>query len=193
MNSERSKQFFSRVLLSVVAVGLSLFLSPKAEAQSTFGQGDYVLEATDGTPFTQSRLVGQPSVVFFGFTHCPTICPTTLADMALWQDELGDRAGDLQYFFMTVDPERDTAEVLSDYVSWVPGVVGITGSTDEIEKAKNAFRIRASRVPLADGEYTMEHFAFVLIFGRDGVYRGTISYQEDIASVLEKLTFVLDE
>lgn len=155
------------------------------------GQGDYTLQATDGSTFTESTLKGQPTAVFFGFTHCPEVCPTTLADIALWQDELGAAAGDLRFYFVTVDPERDTLELLGDYVGWVPGVVGVSGSAEEIAKAQKAFRIYSLKIPLSDGEYTMDHSAYVMLFDADGEFFEPIGYQEDLDRVMAKLNRLL--
>ena len=155
------------------------------------GQGDYELQRTDGELFTQATLRGAPSAVFFGFTHCPEVCPTTLADIALWKDELGDQGDDLRVFFVTVDPERDTAEMLGDYVGWVPGVVGVTGSPEEIRKAEQAFRVFSRKITLSDGEYTMDHTALVLLFDKKGRFFEPIGYQEDLDRVMPKLRRLL--
>ena len=157
----------------------------------SLGQGDYSLQATDGSTFTESTLKGQPTAVFFGFTHCPEVCPTTLADIALWQDELGVAAEDLQFYFVTVDPERDTLELLGDYVGWVPGVVGVSGSVEEIAKAQKAFRVFSRKIPLSDGEYTMDHSAYVMLFDADGQFFEPIGYQEELERVMAKLNRLL--
>ncbi|MBT9383409.1 SCO family protein [Pseudooceanicola sp. CBS1P-1] len=143
---------------------------------AVIGRGDYRLQTTEGTPFTEATLKGAPSAVFFGFTHCPEVCPTTLGDIALWQQELEGEP--LRVFFVTVDPERDTPDTLRDYVSWAPGVTGVSGSRAEIDKAIRAFRVYAAKVPLEDGDYTMDHSANVLLFDGAGAFFGTIGYQE---------------
>ena len=157
----------------------------------SLGQGDYSLQATDGSTITESTLKGPPTAVFFGFTHCPEVCPTTLADIALWQDELGVAAEDLQFYFVTVDPERDTLELLGDYVGWVPGVVGVSGSVEEIAKAQKAFRVFSRKIPLSDGEYTMDHSAYVMLFDADGEFFEPIGYQEELERVMAKLNRLL--
>ncbi|MEI4473790.1 SCO family protein [Frigidibacter sp. MR17.24] len=153
------------------------------DAALAFGRGDYRLTTTDGTPFTEASLRGGPSAVFFGFTHCPDVCPTTLGDIATWTEALGPRAAALRVFFVTVDPERDTAATLGPYVSWVPGVTGVTGPRAEIDKAVRAFRIFARRVPLEGGGYTMDHSSSVLLFDAAGDFVAPIPYQapDDIA------------
>lgn len=163
-----------------------------AERNTTgVGQGDYTLTATDGTNFTEDTLKGQPTAVFFGFTHCPDVCPTTLGDLMNWQDDLGEAAQDLRIVFVTVDPERDTLPLLNDYVSWLPGAVGVTGEPDQVRAAVDAFRVYAEKAPLEDGDYTMQHSSKVLLFDRTGTFTQTISYQEDPATAVQKLREIL--
>ena len=101
---------------------------------------------TDGGTFSQETLEQGPTAIFFGFTHCPEICPATLGDVMVWQEMLeADGADPIRVFFVTVDPERDTPEVLTEYVSWAPGVVGVSGSADEVDKAIQAFRVYRQR------------------------------------------------
>ena len=195
---------FSRKLMLVSLWGLVLaaglgfawfqVIKPKMTQQVVrdLGVGDYVLTSTDGKPFTQDSLLGQPSAVFFGFTHCPEVCPTTLGDIATWQEELGKDGEDLRVFFVTVDPERDTEAVLGDYVSWVPGVVGVTGDPAEMKKAIKAYKAYAQKVPLEDGGYTMDHSASVMLFDAKGQYFGVIGYQEGEERSMATLHRLLD-
>lgn len=166
-----------------------LLLSPDRDRIGTadFGRGDYQLTRHDGGVFNEASLRGQPSLVFFGFTHCPDVCPTTIGDIMTWQEELGPQAADLQVVFVTVDPERDTPEILADYVGWLPGAIGVTGTAEEIHKAMRAFRIFARRVPLEGGDYTMDHSSSVLLFSQQGEFVTNISYQSPLAEALEKL------
>lgn len=180
----------------LVALGLSLWfliLSPERQRAGAldFGGGDYVLQRHDGGTFTQETLIGQPSLVFFGFTHCPDVCPTTIGDIMTWQEELGDEAADLRIFFVTVDPERDSPEILAEYVGWLPGATGITGSADEIHKTMQAFRIYARKVPTSDGDYTIDHSSSVQLFGADGRFVTNISYQAPLEQALERLRMAL--
>jgi len=183
-----------RIVLAVMATIAAMgfiwvqFIAPRdAVMASTVGVGDYNLVGTDGSQFTQATLTGAPSAVFFGFTHCPEVCPTTLGDIATWTAELGDEAEDLRVYFVTVDPERDTSELLSEYVGWVPGVVGVTGTPDEMQKAIRAFKVYAAKVPLDDGDYTMDHSAMILLFDDEGRFTVPIRYQEDFDKAVGKL------
>jgi len=152
----------------------------------TIGPGDYQLQTTSGGTFTEASLEDGPTAVFFGFTHCPEVCPTTLGDIATWQEELGPD-NQLKVYFVTVDPERDPVETLRDYVSWAPGVEGVSGTPEEIEKAIRAFRVYARKVPLDGGDYTMDHSANVLLFDEDGRFFEPIGYQEDYDRVIAKI------
>ncbi|AWI84974.1 SCO family protein [Alloyangia pacifica] len=182
------------VFLALVALLWVRVIAPRLEQDVTasLGRGDYQLTATDGSTFTEDSLKGAPSAVFFGFTHCPEVCPTTLGDIATWQEGLGEAGQKLRVFFVTVDPERDTAEQLEQYVSWVPGVLGVSGSREQMDKAIKAFRIYARQVPLDDGGYTMDHSAMVLLFDEGGDYAGLINYQEDYDRALGKLRALVE-
>ncbi len=183
--------------LAIVAVGAFVWLnviSPRMTQSlaDQMGQGDYQLVTTGGDPFTQATLRERPSAVFFGFTHCPEICPTTLADMAYIQEEMGLTPDDLAIYFVTVDPERDTADVLKDYVEWVPGARGVTGTPEQVQKAVSAFRAYSRRVPLEDGDYTMDHSAYVMLFDDRGRFFEPIGYQEDFDRAMGKIRRLLN-
>jgi len=185
------------LLWGLVAVNLAALawvgiIKPRMNASvlDTLGQGEYSLTTTTGDTFTEDTLAQGPSMVFFGFTHCPDVCPTTLGEILTWQEELPESKG-MNVFFVTVDPDRDTSDILGDYVGWVDGVQGVTGSQEEVDKALEAFRIYAARVPLEGGDYTMDHSASVLLFDERGRYTDRIRYQEELPSAVEKLRGVL--
>ena len=180
-------------LAALMAWGAVTYVVPMFETNVSdrMGRGEYVLTTTDGAAFTEATLEGAPSAVFFGFTHCPEVCPTTLGDVYGWKEDLAGKGEDIRVFFVTVDPERDTQEVLGDYVGWVPGVTGVTGDPAEIQKAIRSFYVYAAKIPLEEGGYTMDHSASVLLFDADGVYREAISYREDTAAALAKLDRVI--
>lgn len=158
-----------------------------------YGAGDYQLVSHDGETVGDEVFVGQPSMVFFGFTHCPDVCPTTLADMQHWFAELGADADDLQAFFVSVDPERDTPEILGQYVGWAgERVTGLTGEPDEVEKAMQAWSVFAERVPLEGGDYTMNHTASVFLVDAEGGFFGTIAYGEASQTAVGKLRRLLE-
>ena len=147
-------------------------------------------ELTDqaGQPITQAAFRGHPTLVFFGFTHCPEVCPTTLFEMNGWLDRLGDEGKDIHAYFVSIDPERDTPDVMNAYVSNVsPRIVGITGAPDRVAAMAKSFGIYFRKVEQADGGYTMDHTASVLMLDRKGAFAGTIAYGEDAHTAVTKL------
>ena len=146
----------------------------------------------DGAPITQAAFEGHPTVLFFGFTHCPEVCPTTLFEMAGWLKELGDEGKDLRVFFISVDPERDTPEVMKGYTqAFTDRITGITGKPEEVEKLLKAWKIYAKKVPTENGDYTMDHTASVILLDRNGRLKSTIDYKESKDVALKKLQRLL--
>lgn len=153
--------------------------------------GPFTLVDHTGKTFTDADYRGRPMAVFFGFTHCPEVCPTTLMQMASLTRQIGAAADRLQILLITVDPERDTPEQLALYLqSFDPRVVGLTGSREQIDTALGAYKAYAKKIPTADG-YTMDHSASVYLMKADGSFRTTIDYHEEEASALEKVRMVL--
>ena len=175
------------------ATGLYVYTTMTRPAQAVaLGQGDYELVTATGEAFNRDSLKGRPSMLFFGFTHCPDVCPTSLAEMAVWYEALGDEADDLNAFFVSVDPERDTAEIIGDYVSWTGRVTGVTGSPDEVAKAAKSWGVYYAKVPLEGGDYTMDHTASVFLVNANGEFEGTIAYRENSDTALAKLRRLLE-
>ncbi|MGL4487932.1 MAG: SCO family protein [Rhizobiaceae bacterium] len=142
----------------------------------------------NGEPITEAAFQGQPTAVFFGFTHCPEVCPTTLFDMKGWFDKLGDEGKHIKAYFISIDPERDTPELLKNYVSNVTDrVVGITGKPEDIAAMVKAWSVYAKKVDTSDGEYTMDHSAQVFLINSKGQFHGTIAYQENPDTALAKM------
>ncbi len=163
-----------------------------ATASTGFGGGTYSLVDQRGQPVDQTMFQGHPSALFFGFTHCPEVCPTTMAEMSTWFEALGDEGRNLQAYFVTVDPERDTPEILRDYVSWVSDrITGVTGSPEEIAKIVKAWGVYAAKIPLEGDDYTMDHTASVFLLDTKGEFQGTIAYGEDSATAIGKLRNLL--
>ena len=122
------------VVAALGATALFIFSPPRDPAATGLGGGNYALTDTVGQKVDQSMLTGHPSLLFFGYTHCPDVCPTTMAEMADWFQQLGPEAKNLKAYFVTVDPERDTADVIRDYVGWTDGkVTGVTGRRHVLE------------------------------------------------------------
>jgi len=183
-------------LVAVVAVGAGAIYLNGSQATTTsevaIGAGTWSLVDDKGATVDQTMLQGHPSLLFFGFTHCPDVCPTTLGEMAVWFEELGAEADPLKAYFVTIDPERDGPQIMADYVGWLDGrVTGITGTTEEIDKIAKAWRAYYERVPTDDGSYTMNHTASVFLVNAEGEFEGTIAYQEDPATAVGKIRKLL--
>lgn len=139
--------------------------------------GPFRLVNQNGAVVTDADLKGKPFAVFFGFTHCPEICPTTLWEMSQALKDLGPDADRLSVAFVSVDPERDRPEMLKQYLqSFDPRIMGLTGTPEEVAAAAKAYRVYWRRVPTSDGDYTMDHSAMVYLMDRDGQFTDTIAY-----------------
>ncbi len=131
--------------------------------------GPFSLTDHNGRTVTDQNLKGRPFLVFFGFTHCPDICPTTLFEVSEVLRRLGPDAGGARGVFVTVDPERDTPAVLKDYLaSFDPHLIGLTGSREDVDKMVKAYRAYSRKVPGKDGDYTMDHTALVYLMDKQG-------------------------
>ena len=146
----------------------------------------------NGAPITEAAFQGHPTALFFGFTHCPEVCPTTLFEMAGWLKALGDEGKDLRVFFISVDPELDTPEVMKGYTAaFTDRITGITGDPKEMEKVIKGWKIYARKVPTENGDYTMDHTASVMLLDRDARLKSTIDYKETTDVALKKLRLLL--
>ena len=144
------------------------FGSPIGPAVAAVG-GPFQLEDQFGRTVTDADMKGRPFLVFFGFTHCPDICPTTLFEVSELMKALGPDADRTGALFITVDPERDTETALKDYLSnFDPHLRGLTGDRAAINAAIRAYRVYAKKVPLENGDYTMDHTAVVYLMDKDG-------------------------
>ena len=153
--------------------------------------GPFALIDHNGRPRTDEDFRGKLVLVYFGFTYCPDICPTDLQNIGLALDLLGQEAEKVQPLFITVDPERDTAEHLKEYLqSFHPSFIGLTGDTSAIRAAADAFKVYYARVSNGQGDdYTVDHTAFIYLMGADGGYVGFFppgTSPERIAEMLRK-------
>ena len=150
--------------------------------------GPFQLTDHGGRAVTERDFLGRPMAIFFGFTYCPDICPTTLGDMTNFIAALEEGADRLHWVFVSVDAGRDTPQAMADYLSaFDPRIRGLTGNEAQIARAAEAFRISYRRVPLEGGGYTMDHTASVLLLDAAGRFAGTIDYKESETVALEKL------
>jgi protein SCO1/2 len=139
-------------------------------APSAIG-GPFQLTDQTGQTVTQKNLLGKPTLIFFGFTHCPDVCPTELFEMSEVLRAMGKDADRVNAYFVSVDPERDTAAAMKDYLSsFDPHLKGLTGDPQAVAKIIGEYRVYAKKVPLKDGDYTMDHTALVYLMDRDGKF-----------------------
>ena len=140
--------------------------------------GPFTLVDQEGRTVTERDFAGSPHIVFFGFTHCPDICPTTLQQISDVLAALGDKGKALKVAFITVDPERDRPEALKSYLSsFDPRITGLTGTPAQVEAAVKGYRAYARRVPGKAGDYTMEHTALVYVMDARNRFLGSLNLQ----------------
>lgn len=163
----------------------------KQIAEAPFGV-PFQLVAQTGQPITEKAFQDKPTALFFGFTHCPEVCPTTLFELNGWLHTVDPDGTRLNAYFVTVDPERDPPELLGRYVSNVSDrVIGISGAPDKVGEMVKGFRVYARKVPVDEkdpnGDYTMDHTASVFLLDKGGRFAGTISYGENPDTAKTKL------
>jgi protein SCO1 len=150
--------------------------------------GPFNLVDDTGAPVTQKALAGKPYAMYFGYTFCPDVCPTTLLDLSRWIGKLGPDADKLNYVFVTVDPQRDTPKLLHEYLSsFDKRIRGFTGTPEQIAKIASEYRVYYKKVPTEDGGYLMDHSAMIYLMGAGNQFVTIIPYQEDDATALAKL------
>jgi protein SCO1/2 len=174
--------------LIVASVGWATFnWFSNSNSEAAYG-APFKLVDMNGEPITEAALQDHPSVVFFGFTHCPEVCPTTLFEMKGWFDKLGDDGKNIKAYFVTIDPERDTPQLLKDYISNVTDrVIGITGNPADVASMAKSWSVYFKKVDTSDGDYTMDHTASVFLLNSKGQFHGTIAYGENPDTALAKL------
>ena len=133
--------------------------------------GPFQLTDQAGQTVTDQNLKGRPTLIFFGFTHCPDVCPTSLFEISEVLKAMGSDADRVNAYFVSVDPERDTAAAMKDYLSsFDPRLKGLTGDPQAVAKVLSAYRVYARKVPLKDGDYTMDHTALIYLMDREGQF-----------------------
>ncbi|WP_029077025.1 SCO family protein [Kaistia adipata] len=150
--------------------------------------GPFALTRSDGRAVSERDFLGKPTAIFFGFTFCPEVCPTTLYELSGLIKELGPEADKLNFAFVSVDWGRDGPEELASYTSAFDSrIQGLSGTEAEIETVTRAYRVYYKRVPIEGGDYTIDHTASVYLMDQDGQFVGTLAYGEARDTMLEKL------
>lgn len=180
------------VLVAVVAIGATaLYLfRPPARPLGVTGQS-FALASTQGGMFTEESLKGTPSLIFFGYTFCPDVCPTTLAETTAWRAALGLTPEQLRIIFVTVDPARDTLETVKDYIEgFDPSIIGLVGDEAQTDAVKAAFGVvgeKAEGFAEDDPYYLVDHTALTFLIGADGAFEGTVAYEEATDTAIAKV------
>ena len=178
------------IITNFAKLSVFIFLTSEWLARRYFTESDFSL----GTPFsltdhngrviTEKAFLGSPSLLFFGFTYCPEICPTTLVDLNRLTEELGF---EIPIYFVTLDPERDTPQQLADYLPYFgERIIGITGNTDAILSLAKSWGIYRKKISTSSG-YTIDHTASVFMLSDSGKFQGTIAWGENDQIVKQKL------
>ena len=143
----------------------------------------------NGQPFKSATLKNKPSLLFFGFTNCPEICPTTLADLSEITKKITLNDDSINIIFVTLDPKRDNKEHLKDYIEYFDGnIIGVTGNKIEIKEFADNWGVFYETIKTTDNNYTLNHTATVFMIDKLGNFRGTISWGENETSVIQKIT-----
>lgn len=192
---------FGLFLLVAFALGLSVHLALQHVQQPLGSQsaegsgaaligGPFALVNHEGKTVTPQDFAGKHMLVFFGFTHCPDVCPAKLNNISIALDRLGPLAGEVTPIFITVDPERDTPERMAQYVSnFSARIVGLTGTPEEVRRAAQAYRVYFAKVEMPESAsgYLMDHSAFTYLMDENGQYVTHFAYGDSIEKMTERL------
>ena len=182
--------FLAGVASIVLIIVLVSGRDPVPSAGASAIGGPFSLVDQDGRPVTDKDLRGRPFLVFFGFTHCPDVCPTALFEISEVLGKLGPDAQRVSALFVTIDPERDTPVQMKDYLSsFNPRLVGLTGDPAAIAAVAKEYRVYVKKVPLDHGDYTMDHTALVYLMDKDGRFVSPFNLKrstEDAAADLRR-------
>ena len=183
--SRKRLLFFTVLLLSIFIFATSEWLARRHFIETDFSLGaPFSLIDHNGRVITEKAFLGSPSLLFFGFTYCPEICPTTLVDLSRLTEELGF---EIPIYFVTLDPERDTPQQLADYLPYFGNrIIGITGNTDAILSLAKSWGIYRKKISTSSG-YTIDHTATVFMLSDSGKFQGTIAWGENDRIVKQKL------
>ena len=179
-------------VLTALVLGQAFLQKEERGLFPALADTSFSLITHEGKTITNDDLIGKPTAIYFGFTWCPDICPTTLSLMADIKAELQSQsiegAETLQLVFFSVDPDKDTAHQMNEYLSlFEADIIGITGKADEIQQSLRRFGIYANRVDTSDEDYLIDHSASVYLYQSNGQFKGTISPAEPYEMALAKL------
>lgn len=172
-------------------IGVMVLMTNDTPRSGRFGAA-FSLVNDQGEAVDRSIFKGNPSLVYFGYTHCPEVCPTTLYEVAGYLDALGEDGLPLKTYLFTVDPERDTPEVMKGYVTaFSDRITGVTGKPEEMTKVIAGWKAFARKQPNPSGGYSMSHTMDLFLIGADGRLKGLIPYGADHNEAVEKIRATL--
>ena len=184
---------FAGVLVIAAGVLLALALreTPRGAAGTALASaigGQFQLIDQNGKPFSDANLKGKWHLIFFGYTHCPDACPTALNEMSLALERLGIKRDEVGVVFITVDPERDTPDVLKSYIqSFDAPIAALTGSPEAVAQAAKAYRVFYAKHPRADGDYDMDHSAVIYVMNPEGRFTATFTPDSSADAIVQRL------
>ena len=190
---ENSRPLLFALALLVAIGGLTFGLTrtgggaPSAASQSSIG-GPFDLIASDGSPFSEKNLAGKPFAIYFGYTRCPDVCPTSLASLARLHRQLGTDGEKFAIVFVSVDPEHDKPAAIGDYVKLFGApIIGVTGNDAQLKAIERSYGIYVNKVPQSGGDYLVDHSAAILLMDGNARLFDIINYNEPDPSALAKL------
>ncbi|NBC37171.1 SCO family protein [Novosphingobium sp. FSY-8] len=182
------------LLLAALAFGLGLAaylgseVKPQANAQSDGPGGPFTLVASDGKPFTLANVGGKPYAIYFGFTRCPDVCPTSLAKMARLRARMGKDGEKFAMLFVSVDPGHDKPKDIGQYVTlFGTPIIGLTGSEAQLAAIEKSYGVYVAKVPQPGGDYTIDHTAAIYLMDARGGFQNMIGHDESDDAALAKL------
>lgn len=202
---------FAETFLVASTAALALTACGNASSNSSIAQsgtviasgtaaigGPFTLADQTGAAFTEENLIGQPSLIYFGFSYCPDVCPTALQKMGALQDALGTDGDKLQYIFISVDTERDTPESLAPYVTsrgFPQPLIGLSGSQDQIDKAVTAYRVYAQKVsdPDSAAEFTYDHSDLIILMNSKGEFEDIFTRNQSLPEMAQRVRALLSK
>ena len=195
INSTRALIILSLSVLIVIGLLLSNIINKNVQTEysSTTKLGiPFELTDSNGNKITEKAFIGSPTALFFGFAHCPDVCPLTLHRISLLMEKLGNQQNKLNVYFITLDPERDTWKFLNEYLTtFNHRIVGITGESNKIKALAKSWGIHSKKVSSEGENYLIDHTGLIILLDKNGNFLNTIDYKDDFESSLKLIKSIL--
>jgi protein SCO1/2 len=192
------KNIIATIALIAIAltIGLSFAVMTDKQPGNVSLGGAFTLTDQSGKTITEKDLLGKYTLVFFGFTNCPDVCPTTLMEISQVMESLGEKGKELLPVFISVDAGGDTPETMKSYLSnFNPAIIGLTGTEEQIKQVTTAYKVYYAKVdqPNSTSGYTMDHSAFIYFMDRDGKYITHLNYKDPAEKIISTLKPYLEK